>query len=153
MKKLLLTTAAGSLLCSAAIADQWHVVTEHKNLDLIWLIDKDSMSCDKQVCGSWIAEVNRKTDRNYITALELYEVDCRKMRSRILASFGYSGGKKVAQWDETGWESYPPGTIADTVVKTICGKKPLRTHKVFNGNILELERQIYEYLSGLAKKK
>ena len=151
MKKILLATLLSATLSGIVYADQWNVITEHRNLDVIWLINKDSMQCDKNICEAWIAEVNRKRERPYITALEFYEADCKKMRSRILSSAGYSGGKRVELWEGSDWERYPPGTIADSVVRTICKKLPLRTHKVFKGNILEKERDIYNYLADLAK--
>jgi hypothetical protein len=104
----------------------WEVTNE--DIEYTDYIDLTTIRRDGDLRRVWtLVDWKQRAVGGYLSQRALTEFDCKEERRRLLTlsnHFGsMAGGDVLRTWNEpTGWRSIAPGTIAETILKTVCSK-------------------------------
>jgi hypothetical protein len=132
MKMLCRTAVAAMLLGASAVHADWTKVGEIDDGASTVFVDMNTLQRSGDSVKLWklmeYKQAHSVGRASALSARELWEIDCREYRARMLEFKWYSGktatGDVVISNNDGGnWRRIVPGSVVETMWKMSCGRK------------------------------
>jgi hypothetical protein len=125
MKKLLLTLLT-ALMLTGSVWAEWVKIDSNNDSD--FYIDPETIRKAGNIVRAWeIQNLKQQAKRGELSRRYRMEYDCTQERNRILSISTHSGpmasGTTLMSFSASDqWDSIPPNTVSETVLKIVCAK-------------------------------